>query len=408
MMPQREVWVPVPNLDIAEGWKQRLILSQNNTPKSILANAITALRHAPQWAAVLAFNEFTLTINVQKPAPWGGAGDRTWSDVDDIRTAEWLQHQGILVGTQNAAQAVQTVAEDRRFHPVREYLASVEWDQTERIPSWLSLYLGVVPSNYAGEAGRRWLIQAVARVHKPGCKADNCIILEGRQGLKKSTSLNYLAEPWFTDELGDLGSKDASMQTAGVWVIELAELESLSRPEAGRIKAFMSRATDRFRPPYGHRVISAPRQSVFAGTVNGDSYLKDETGGRRFWPISCGEIAIADLRRDRDQLWAEAKAAFDAGAPWWFDTRELEQAAEEEQGSRFDDDPWSNTINTWVEGRDSVTIDQILGACIEKPRGQWNQQDKNRVARCLRCAKWKRYRQRIPGDGVEWRYRRGE
>lgn len=403
-------WAPKPNVDIAEGWKQRLIVSKEGGPKPILANAISALRHAPQWQSVLAFNEFTLTISLQKPAPWGGTGDRTWSDIDDIRTAEWLQHNGILVGTNHAGQSVQAVAEDRRFHPVREYLASLRWDQTERISSWLSLYLGVEPSTYAAEAGRRWLIQAVARVHKPGCKADNCIILEGRQGLKKSMSLNYLSEPWFTDEISELGTKDAAMQVAGVWVMELAELESLSRAEAGRIKAFMSRAADRFRPPYGHRVISAPRQSVFAGTVNGDSYLKDETGGRRFWPISCGEIAINDLKRDRDQLWAEAKAAFDAGAPWWFDTRELENAAEEEQEGRFDDDPWSDAIREYLEAdRDFVTIGQVLVNCIGKPLGNQTQQDKNRVARCLRAAKWKRYRQRIPGDGVDklpWRYRR--
>jgi putative DNA primase/helicase len=138
-------------------------------------------------------------------------------------------------------------------------------------------------------------------VFKPGCKNDTCLVLEGPQGLLKSTALRTLAVP-FTDEISDLGTKDAAMRVRGVWIIELAELDAMGRTEASRTKAFMSPSTGRFRPPYGRHTIEVPRESVFAGTVNHDAYLKDETGDRRFWPVRCGTIRIEDLRRDRDQL----------------------------------------------------------------------------------------------------------
>lgn len=153
-----------------------------------------------------------------------------------------------------------------------------------------------------------------------------------------------LAGDWFTDELADLGTKDAALQVHGPWIIELAELDAMSRSEASRIKALISRQTDRFRPPHGRHLIEVPRDSVFVGTVNPDTYLKDEIGGRRFWPIRCSAIKIEELRRDRDQLWAEAVERFKAGESWWIDSKELIAAAAEEQRERYDRDPWQSLI----------------------------------------------------------------
>jgi predicted P-loop ATPase len=238
-----------------------------------------------------------------------------------------------------AGQAAQTVAKDRSFHPIRSYLESIRWDGVERLDRWLSANVGVEDTGYAHAVGARWLISAVARIYRPGVKADCCLILEGPQGSKKSTALKTLSGPYFTDELADLGTKDSALQTRGVWIIELSELDTLSRSEVSRIKAFMSRTTDRFRPPYGKRLIESPRQCVFAGTVNHSSYLRDETGACRFWPVACGSVDIDHLARDRDQLWAEAKLRFDAGAVWWLDSSELMDAAAEEQADRFEGDP---------------------------------------------------------------------
>lgn len=137
--------------------------------------------------------------------------------------------------------------------------------------------------NYSYAVGARWMLSAVARIYRPGAKADYCVILEGPQGIKKSTALRTLAGEYFTDELADWGSKDAALQIRGVWIVEISELDSLVRSEIASIKAFMSRSADRFRPPFGKRVVECQRQCVFAGTVNHTEYLRDETGARRSW-----------------------------------------------------------------------------------------------------------------------------
>jgi predicted P-loop ATPase len=264
--------------------------------------------------------------------------------------------------------------------------------------------LGVQQNKYSAAVGARWMISAVARVYRPGVKADCCLILEGPQGSKKSTALRTLAGPYFTDELADLGSKDAALQTRGVWIIELSELDTLSRTDVGRIKAFMSRTTDRFRPPYGKRLIESPRQCVFAGSVNHSNYLRDDTGGRRFWPVACDSINIQLLSQDRDQLWAEAKARFDDGSAWWLEAADLLEDAAREQADRYDSDPWQELIVRWVQGKHSVSISDILSRCLDKPTAQWTQVDKNRIARSLQSIGWARYRERTE-TGLEWRYR---
>jgi len=281
-------------------------------------------------------------------------------------------------------------------------LQGLRWDGVERVDRWLWAYLGAEDTEYSRAVGSRWLVSAVARVLRPGAKADCCLILEGAQGIRKSTALRKLAGEYFTDELADLGSKDAAMQTRGAWIIELSELDRLSHSEVARIKAFMSRTTDRFRPPYGMRLVESPRQCVFAGTVNHSTYLRDETGGRRFWPVACGRIDVDGLTRDRDQLWAEAKARFDAGVVWWCRTGANGRG---QQVDRYEGDPWEEVIAPWVESQSSVSISEVLEKCLQKLQALWTQTDKNRASRCLRALGWERYRERH-GSRLEWRYRK--
>lgn len=403
---------PAPAAGGSAAWRDALLLNLNGTVKPVLANAITALRGAPEWADVLAYNEFAHFTVLQKPAPWMNPEvelPADWTPNDDTLTTEWLHHQGIFVSVDQTGQAVEAVGRERPFHPVRAYLKDLTWDVKHRLQSWLPEYLGVDPSPYAAAVGARWMISAVARIFEPGCKADCCLILEGEQGIRKSTALRVLTQPWFTDEIADLGSKDAALQTRGVWVIEIAELDSLSRSDVGKIKAFMSRMTDRFRPPYGKRPIDSPRQCVFAGSVNHGTYLRDETGGRRFWPVEC-KAAVIDvdaLAEARDQLWAEAVSLYFDGKPWWLDSVALNREAAEEQSDRYDGDPWDELILAWAESRESVSIADVLSVCLEKKKDMWTQWDRNRVARCLRANGWRRFNARA-GEAREWRYRRVE
>jgi predicted P-loop ATPase len=393
--------------DELNGWRAALLLSPTKTPKPLLANALTALRYAPEWQGVLAYDEFALVTMQLKPPPWlkyeGGWVPKQWTDRDDALTADWLQHQEINVTVNVAAVAAETVAKDRSFHPVKGYLESLTWDGVERIANFAARYLGAEDKPYHSAVSRCLFIAATARIMRPGCKADYVPILEGAQGKGKSTAIALLFAPWFSDDLAELGTKDAAMQVRVAWGIEIAELASMTRGEIERVKAFITRRVDRFRPSYGRRVIEVPRQSIFIGSTNSDAYLKDETGGRRFWPIRCGNIDLKAIERDRNQLWAEAVAQFKAGIPWWITDTEVVGLVRDEQAARYVDDPWQEPIAKFLQSQTDVSIGEVLSNLLIE-RARWTQADQNRVSRCLKVLGWERYRR--PRPSREWRYRR--
>jgi predicted P-loop ATPase len=389
-------------------WRQKLILTERHTPRGILANAITAVREAPEWQSVIWFNDFTERTVILGCPPWSAKRlEQDWTTADDILTAEWLQHTGITVSPQTAAQAVEVVARERRFHPVRDYLEQLSWDGSPRLDRWAVDHLGAEDTPYVHAVCSRFLISAVARIYQPGCKADAVLILEGHQGTFKSTAIDTLSSPWYTDEIEALGTKDASLQLAGVWMIELDELASMTRGEVDKVKAFISRRSDRFRPPYGRRVVERPRQCVFAGTMNpsGAGYLRDETGARRFWPVRSGKIDIEMLASARDQIWAEARERYRADAVWWLDTNELNNHAEAEQDQRYQADAWQLLIEEFCATRDAVTVGEILKDALFLAIERWGQAEQNRVARCLRKMGWERHQVR-DGRHRSWQYRR--
>lgn len=195
------------------------------------------------------------------------------------------------------------------------------------------------------------------------------------------------------------------MQTQGAWCIEISELDAMSRSEVSRIKAFISRSTDRFRPPYGARIIESPRSCMFWATTNADSYLRDETGARRFWPIRATRVDVAGLAAVRDQLWAEANRLYSAGAVWWLVNRDAAQIAEGEQTARYQGDPWDEAIANHLKTVADTSVDEILRHVLHIEIGRATQADQNRVARCLRSRGMVRFQVRT-GDKRTWRYRR--
>ncbi len=333
-------------------WLSLLRLDPSGLPERNEANVLTALSLDPAFAGALVFDEFRQQILIIQSLPWDGAASvmpRPWGDPDDVRCAEWLQHHEINVPPATVARSIIAIAGNIRVHPVHNYLTSLIWDGTPRLNAWVVTYLGVADTVLNRAFGSLWMISAVARIMHLRAKADHMLILEGPQGIRKSTALRVLAsDAWFTDELAEIGSKDAAQQMRGVWIIEMAELDAISRAEVSRIKAFLTRTADRYRPPYARYVVTIPRQCVFAGSVNSDIYLRDETGNRRFWPIRCGNINLDALRCDRDQLWAEAVAQYNAGASWWLETQELISRANVEQEARNLSDAWDALIERWL------------------------------------------------------------
>jgi predicted P-loop ATPase len=387
-----------------EPWRLLLILTPTKSPRSILANAIIALREAAAWKGVLAYNEFRRETVIESHPPWDAKVSnwvsRAWTDHDDLLATDWLQKAGITVQSKITAQAVEVVARDKSFHPVRDYLSGLQYDGIPRLDTWLSTCWGAERTPYTATIGRAMLIAAVARIFEPGCKVDTVPIFESDQGKMKSTAIKALFDPWFTDELADLGSKDAAMQTRGVWGIEVSELDSMARTDVSRIKAFITRTTDRFRPPYGSRLVESPRSCVFWGTTNSDAYLKDETGGRRFWPVKSGKINIVLIREICDQLWAEAVVLYDAGEDWWITKKETLADAERHQRDRYVGDPWEEAINNYMDLRSEVTIDEVLRNALHLEIGRCGQPELNRVARCLTLLGYRRVQVRT-GDRTD-------
>lgn len=376
--------------------------------KPLLANAVATLRTSPQFKGVIKYDEFAAQIMIASPTPWDYASGcwsgRQWNSTDDIQAAHWLQLNGVEIPPSIAQQAVTLLACDDVIHPVKAQLESLKWDGVDRLQHFVARYFGVAETPYHSEIGRCALIAAVARIYTPGCKVDSVPILEGRQGLGKSTAIRRLFWPWFTDELADFGSKDAALQLRGAWGIEFSELDAMSRAEAGRTKAFITRTTDRFRPPYGIRVIDSPRSCVFWGTTNSDNYLKDETGGRRFWPIKATTVDVEALGEVRDQLWAEARHRFHSGESWWFTNDEIGNSAIEQQKARYVGDPWDSIVSAFISEESEVSVDQILRDAISLEKGRWGQSEQNRISRILQSLGWERFQKRT-GDKRRYLYR---
>jgi predicted P-loop ATPase len=401
-------WRPAAAADGAGEWQKRLLRTRSGEAKALLANAALALREAPEWQGVIGSNLLKDRLELTAPPPWvprnGTWTEREWTDNDDVRCAEWLQRAGIEVGHTIAHAAVAEVAEGNAYHPVRRYLEALTWDGVERIRFFAQDILGAEETPFHQAVSAAMLIAAVARAMTPGCKADNIPVLEGPQGQFKSTAIETLfGRDWFVDQLAEMGSKEAAQQIGRVWGVEISELDGMSRADIDSVKSFASRRVDAYRPPYGRAVVEKPRQSVMWATTNSDAYLKDPTGARRFWPIACGRVDIGRLRRDRDQLWAEAADAWRRGEPWWLVDSATTALAREAQESRQVADAWDERIADYVSSKSNVSVGEVLQYGLVIAPGDWRQPDQARVGRYLQSKGWKR---RYVGQKgrQRWRY----
>lgn len=285
----------------------------------------------------LRFDEF-------KGRPWAGAGipwrdsEGDWTDQDDaalrgyVETGYRTYHVGKLMDAET------NVMHRHRFHPVREYLDSLTWDGEARLDTLLIDWVGADDNPYVRTVTRKALVGAVARIHNPGCKHDHMLVLIGDQGAGKSSILAKLGGKWFSDSLRTIDNKDAFLLLQGSWIIEMAEMSAVKKSEVESVKQYISKQTDIYREPYGRRAVEHPRQCAFFGTTNEDEFIRDPTGGRRFWGVkmdvhprkySClWDNFTEELR---GQVWAEAVTRYRAGEKLFLEGDVAQMALEEQE-----------------------------------------------------------------------------
>jgi predicted P-loop ATPase len=339
------------------------------------------------------FDELSQRAVLRAPQlPWAADIGRELND-DLLRIIrEWIMEQfGFEPKREDVSDVLYALATKNTFNPVVEYLGSLKWDGMPRIDKLFPLYFGSPDGDYEKAVGRKLMLAAVRRMRKPGTKFDTVPILEGKQGSGKTSALRVLGGEWHSDaELGRVETKDAAGILNGVWIMELGELTAMHKSEVDNLKAFVSRCEDRVRPPYGKLVKTYLRRCVFVGTTNSGTYLRDSTGNRRYLPIATNSIDLEGLRRDRDQLWAEAGSLETTGESLVLPTS-LWSAAAERQSDRLVDDPWLDRIRSYLAQKPDCTrysSQVLLEFALEVPCSRQNQNEAKRLAMLMAKLGW--------------------
>jgi len=335
-------------------------------------------------------------------------GDRPVEDADLLDAARWLQVQySPRFSLTTATDGVNAAAHEHAFDSLMDHVNALEWDGVPRVDTFASKYLGCAGDSerpelraYSHEVGRVFLLSAAARALIPGCQVDTVPIFEGKQGSGKSTAARTIGGPFFAELTAQLGTTAAGEQTAGAWILEIGELSGMSKAEVTAIKGFVSAREDRFRRAYARTVTTMPRRCVFVGTTNADSYLRDETGARRFPAIRTGRIDLDLLAHDRDQLLAEAVQRVRDGEAWTV-AHALRDTAAKEAAERLERDPWHDLLALSVGPLSCTDIKECL-ELLRVEEAHRTQAHAKRVAAVLQTLGFTRRRSSLPGR--PWTY----
>lgn len=346
-----------------------------------IQNTYLILSNDPALKGALAYNEFKSRLVCLQDVPWKQVRDRengdAWTDTDDSALRRYLETAYGIRGKERIADACAVAAQERRIHPVRQYLKGLHWDGEERLDRLLIAFLSAEDTPYTRAVTRKTFVAAVARIFRPGIKFDYVLVLSGPQGRGKSTLVARMARGWYTDSLAGLGTKEAYEGIQGFWLVELGELAAMRKMEIEVTKNFISKPIDSYRAPYGRRVGDHPRQCIFIGTTNATTFLRDDTGNRRFWPVRLYErepekTVWDDLDEATvDQLWAEAAVRYQAGEPLTLG-RELSGVAMEQQSEFTEEDPRTGEVQryldtllpeNWAERDKEERRDWFAGGC---------------------------------------------
>jgi len=407
--------------------------SSNETRKASFGEILSDLFDHVDWAGVFMFNSFRdRVVAIDPPMKMQAETASGLSDNDVQLVRAWLEYHGKKCNVQDVRAAIEAVARGRPFHPIQDWLQQLQWDGVPRLDRVLPVYFQSPDGPYERAIGPRWFIALVARAMEPGCQSDCTLILEGAQGIGKTSAFRALMHDplWYAESSCGVDSKDFFENLRGVWLMGFDELDSLTRASLTKVKSVLTELCDHYRKSYGYYTDDYQRSCGFCGTTNAEVYLNDPTGARRFWPVKV--LRAIDRKRieaDRDQLWAEAFARWNAEEEWHINTPELLVLCETEQEARLEIDGWEEKILRWFndptkfsrttvavepnsvfkgvapfDGSQGVTTADVLEHAVGKLVGQWTNGDTQRVGRILRRLKMKRTKVGGGKTGQEWRY----
>ncbi len=411
-----------------EDWQTKLEIGRKGEVLNSLKNLITILENDPHLKA-LVFNQLADGMEIKGEVPWKHPS-KFWRDADDAQLISYIDLTYGSFSGRNYNIAVTKVTDDRSYHPIREFLNKLpEWDGIERVDTILIDYLGAPDNEYTRAVTRKFLCSAIARVLAPGCKFDTMLVLNGPQGIGKSTLISKLGGEWFSDSLhlSDTKDKTAAEKLQGYWILEIGELAGLRKAEVETLRSFLSRQNDIYRASFGRRATPHPRQCIFIGTTNAENgYLRDTTGNRRFWPVKTPCVGARPswsiTNEEVLQIWAEALVYHKAKEPLFLD-KDLAKFAVNEQREAMESDDREGLVREYLEKllpenwssislyerrnflnggdfgttavgtikRERVCNMEIWCECFEKERANLKRQDANEIASIMaKIDDWKK------------------
>lgn len=350
---------PAPDTEGGGNWMDLLETSkQSGLPAKSTKNVRIMLENDPLLKGRIKMNTFTNQLLGVAPVPWGAraeeSGDFEWGEADDSGIRDYSHELLKFRSSEVVSDAVILIAQKNTFDPVAEYLGSLQWDGCSRLDCLYIDYFGAEDCPYTRAVTRKAFTAAVARAMLPGTKFDTMTVVQGAQGIGKTTFFSRLGRGWFSNSVGTFEGKEAAELLRGVWIVEIGELEALSRSDVKLVKQFLSKTEDQYRAAYARRTEKHPRHCVFFGTTNNQEYLRDPTGNRRFWPVDTGitkptkEVFLDLTDETINQIWAEAVLRWQMGEPLFLDAA-LEAEADKRREIHMERDPLRGQIEAFLE-----------------------------------------------------------
>lgn len=366
-------------------WDQLgIVTTKQGNPVSNIDNVMRILAGWPAFQSVVWYDEFYQRYFTK----WQTDKLREWRDVDTLNLTVILQREFGFLRTDDGIvhKAIMSFAEKNVRNEPLNWMESLIWDGTDRISAFFPGYMGVVAGSYSHAVSHNFWISMVARIFRPGCQVDNMVILEGKEGIFKSKSLEAIGGKWYMNAHEQITSKDFFMSLQGKLIVELSELDSFSKAEGTRIKQVITCRTDRYRAPYSRASQDNPRQSIFVGSTNEKHYLRDNTGARRFWPLQVHTVNLEMIQRDREQLFAEAVSRFKLGEEWYLMPG---SATAQVQEDRRHIDEWEDAVAQFLVGKNQILM-KDLAANLGVDIGKLDLPVQRRIGGLLRRNGWDR------------------